>query len=55
VPAAALDFRFLDSISIDRFMLRELVSAGKALGDQAAAMAAFADPARQRPGAASAT
>jgi hypothetical protein len=47
VPAAALDFRFPDSISIDRFRLRELVSAGKALDDQAAAMAAFADPARQ--------
>jgi very-short-patch-repair endonuclease len=47
VPAAALEFRFPDAISIDRFRLRELMSAGKALDDQAAAMGAFADPARQ--------
>ena len=39
-------FRFLDAVSIDRFRLRELVSAGKALDDQAAAMGAFAEPAR---------
>jgi very-short-patch-repair endonuclease len=47
VPPAAVEFRFPDSISIDRFKLRELMSAGKALDDQAAAMGAFADPARQ--------
>jgi hypothetical protein len=47
VPASALDFRFPDAVSIDRFRLRELVSAGKALDDQAAAMGAFSEPARQ--------
>jgi hypothetical protein len=47
VPASALDFRFPDAVSIDRFRLRELVSAGKALDDQAAAMGAFLEPARQ--------
>ncbi|OSJ29693.1 hypothetical protein BSZ19_26165 [Bradyrhizobium japonicum] len=45
VPASALDFRFPDAVSIDRFRLRELVSAGK--DDQATAMGAFAEPARQ--------
>ena len=47
VPPAALEFRFPNSTSIDQFRLRELMSAGKALDDQAAAMGAFADPARQ--------
>lgn len=47
VPASALDFRFPDAVSIDRFRLRELVSAGKALDDQAAALGAFSEPARQ--------
>lgn len=47
VPAPALEFRFADPVSIDRFKLRELKSAGKALDDQAAAMGAFAEPARQ--------
>jgi hypothetical protein len=47
VPPAAVDFRFPDPVSIDRFRLRELKSAGKALDDQAAAMGVFAEPARQ--------
>ena len=47
VPPAAVEFRFPDPISIDRFRLRELTSAGKALDDQAAAMGAFAEPAQQ--------
>ncbi len=47
VPPLALEFRFADPVSIDRFKLRELKSAGKALDDQAAAMGAFAEPARQ--------
>jgi hypothetical protein len=47
VPPAAVEFRFPDPVSIDRFRLRELKSAGKALDDQAAAMGAFAEPARQ--------
>lgn len=47
VPVSALDFRFPDAVSIDRFRLRELVSAGKAVDDQAAALGAFAEPARQ--------
>jgi hypothetical protein len=36
VPPAAVEFRFPDPVSIDRFRLRELKSAGKALDDQAA-------------------
>lgn len=47
VPPAAVEFRFPDPVAIDRFRLRELKSAGKALDDQAAAMGAFAEPARQ--------
>jgi very-short-patch-repair endonuclease len=47
VPLAAVEFRFPDPVSIDRFKLRELKSAGKALDDQADAMGAFAEPVRQ--------
>jgi hypothetical protein len=47
VPPAAVEFRFPGPVSIDRFKLRELKSAGKALDDQAVAMGAFAEPARQ--------
>lgn len=47
VPPQALEFRFNDPLAIDRFNLRELKSAGKALDDQAAAMGVFAEPARQ--------
>lgn len=47
VPPAAVEFRFPGPVSIDRFKLRELKSAGKARDDQAVAMGAFAEPARQ--------
>ncbi len=47
VPPAAVEFRFPDPVSIDRFRLRELIGAGKALDDQAAGMGGFAEPARQ--------
>lgn len=47
VPAKALEFRFPDPLSIDRFKLAELKFAGKALDAHAAAMGAFAEPVRQ--------
>ena len=47
VPPSALDFRLSDPFTIDRFKLVELIGAGKALDDRAAAMGTFAEPARQ--------
>jgi hypothetical protein len=47
VPAEALDFRFPDPLSIDRFKLSELRAAGKALEQQSAAMGPMAEPAQQ--------
>jgi hypothetical protein len=47
VPPEALEFRFSDPLSIDRFKLAELRGAGKALDDHAAGMGAFAEPAQQ--------
>jgi very-short-patch-repair endonuclease len=47
VPPSALSFRFKEPLAIDRFKRAELKGAGKALDDHAAAMGAFAEPARQ--------
>jgi Protein of unknown function (DUF4011) len=47
VPAAAMEFRFNDPLAIDRFKLAEMIGAGKALDDHAAAMGLLAEPARQ--------
>lgn len=47
VPPEALECRFSDPLSIDRFKLAELKGAGKALDDHAAGMGAFAEPAQQ--------
>jgi hypothetical protein len=47
VSPEAMEFRFRDPLAIDRFKLAELKGAGKALDDHAAAMGAFAEPARQ--------
>lgn len=47
VPASAAEFRFPDPLAIDRYKLRDLVSLGKALDNQSAAMGDSAAPSRQ--------
>jgi hypothetical protein len=47
VPASALDFRFPDPLTMNRFKRGDLVAAGKALDELADAMGSIAEPARQ--------